>query len=256
MVQDVRFAFRMLVKQPAIALIAIATLALGIGANTAVFSFVNALLLRPLDGVARPDELVQIGRQYPDKSYVSDSSYPDFLDFRAGSTTLSGIAAMTPTAFHLSAAGATERVEGERVSGDYFDVLGVTAAAGRLLSPADDLETAEPVAVISARLWRRRFGGAASIPATTIKLDGHDFTVVGVAGEQFTGVTIGAPRDVWVPLAAAVPAQSDHGHEIHPAPGLLARDVRPARARRDARTGAGGALGHRPASGADVSGHE
>ena len=202
MVQDVRFAFRMLVKQPAIALIAIATLALGIGANTAVFSFVNALLLRPLDGVARPDELVQIGRQYPDKSYVSDSSYPDFLDFRAGSTTLSGIAAMTPTAFHLSAAGATERVEGERVSGDYFDVLGVTAAAGRLLSPADDLETAEPVAVISARLWRRRFGGAANIPATTIKLDGHDFTVVGVAGEQFTGVTIGTPRDVWVPLAA------------------------------------------------------
>ena len=202
MVQDVRFAFRMLVKQPAIALIAIATLALGIGANTAMFSFVNALLLRPLDGVARPDELVQIGRQYPDKSYVSDSSYPDFLDFRAGSTTLGGIAAMTPTSFHLSAAGATERVEGERVSGDYFDVLGATAVAGRLLSPADDLETAEPVAVISTRLWRRRFGGAANISATTIKLDGHDFTVIGVAGEQFTGVTIGAPRDVWVPLAA------------------------------------------------------
>ena len=143
---------------------------------------------------------MQLGRQYPDKSYVSDASYPDFLDFRAGSTTLSGIAAMTPVAFHLSAAGATERVEGERVTGDYFDVLGVTE--GRLLSPADDLPTAEPVAVISARLWRRRFGGSAGISSTTIKLDGHDFAVVGVANEHFTGVSIGTPRDVWVPLAA------------------------------------------------------
>jgi predicted permease len=202
MVQDVRFAFRMLIKQPTIALIAIATLALGIGANTAVFSFVNALLLRPLDGVARPEQLVQIGRQYSDKSYVSDSSYPEFLDFRTGSTTLSGVAAITPTAFHLSAAGTTERVEGERVTGDYFDVLGVTAAQGRLLSPADDLPTAEPVAVISARLWRRRFGGSASVSTATIKLDGHDFTVIGVANEGFTGVSIGTPRDVWVPLAA------------------------------------------------------
>ena len=201
MVQDVRFAFRMLIKQPAIALIAIATLALGIGANTAVFSFVNALLLRPLDGVVRPEQLVQIGRQYQDKSYVSDSSYPEFLDFKAGSTTLSGIAALTPTAFHLTAGGATERVEGERVTGGYFDVLGVTAVEGRLLSAADDLPTAEPVAVISARLWRRRFGGSSVSPAI-IKLDGHDFTVIGVAAEDFTGVSIGTPRDVWVPLAA------------------------------------------------------
>jgi predicted permease len=202
MVQDVRFAFRMLVKQPAIALIAIVTLALGIGANTAVFSFVNALLLRPLGGVAHPEQLVQIGRQYPDKPYVSDSSYPDFVDFRAATTMMTGVAAMTPAAFHLSAGGATERVEGERVSGDYFDVLGVTPAQGRLLSPADDLPSAEPVAVISARLWRRRFDGAANISAKTIKLDGHDFAVIGVTNEQFTGISIGTPRDVWVPLAA------------------------------------------------------
>jgi len=200
MIQDVRFAFRMLVKQPAIALIAIATLALGIGANTAVFSFVNALLLRPLDGVADPGRLAQIGRQYPDKTYVSDSSYPDFLDFRASSKTMSGVVAITPAAFHVSSGGTTERVEGERVSGDYFDVLGVTAAYGRLLSPADDLAGAEPVAVISARLWRRRFGGR-DLGATTMTLDGHQFTVVGVAGEQFSGITIGTPRDVWVPLA-------------------------------------------------------
>ena len=93
-------------------------------------------------------------------------------------------------------------MEGERVSGDYFDVLGVTPAQARLLSPADDLPSAEPVAVISGRLWRRRFDGAADISAKTIKLDGHDFTIVGVTSDQFAGVTIGTPRDVRVPLAA------------------------------------------------------
>src|SRR5215204_4791467 len=201
MVQDVRFAFRMLVKQPAVTLIAIATLALGIGANTAVFSFVNALLLRPLGGVADPERVVQIGRQYSDKAYVSDSSYPDFVDYRATNTVMSGIAVMTPVAFHLSAGGMSDRVEGECVSGEYFEVLGVTPLQGRLISPADDLMTAEPVAVISARLWQRRFGGAADIASRTIRLDGQEFAVIGVASEQFTGIKIGTPRDVWVPIS-------------------------------------------------------
>jgi hypothetical protein len=125
------------------------TLALGIGANTAVFSFVNALLLRPLGGVADPDRLVQIGRQHPDKPYLSDSSYPDFLDYREQNTTLSGLAVVMPSAFHLSARGQTERFEGELVSGDYFSVLGVAAVQGRLIASSDDLDAADPVAVIS-----------------------------------------------------------------------------------------------------------
>jgi predicted permease len=200
MVQDVRFAFRMLIKQPAITLIAIATLALGIGANTAVFSFLNALLLRPLAGVAQPEQLVQIGRQYPDKAYVSDSSYPDFVDYRAN-TVMSGIAVTVPVAFHLGAGGTTERVEGERVSGEYFAVLGVTPLQGRLISPSDDLPNAEAVAVISARLWRRRFGSAPTLASTTITLDGQEFAVIGVANDPFTGTRIGVPRDVWVPIS-------------------------------------------------------
>jgi hypothetical protein len=189
MVQDLRFGVRMLMKTPAFTLIAVLTLALGIGANTAIFSLVNALLLRPLGGVAEPDRLVQVGRQYVDKSYVSDSSYPDYLDYRDANTVMSGLAVISPTAFHLSARSETERVEGELVSGNYFEVLGVTAARGRLITTADD-ETngANEVAVLSFRLWQRRFAGDPGVIGSTIKLDGHEFMIIGVASEQFEGI--------------------------------------------------------------------
>jgi predicted permease len=200
-VQDLRFGVRMLLKTPGFALVAVLTLALGIGANTAIFSFVNALLLRPLSGVAQPGQLVQIGRQYIDKSYPSDSSYPDYLDYRTQNTVMSDLAVVAPTAFHLTAQHDTERVEGERVSSSYFDVLGVTAAEGRLITPADDQNNgADPVAVVSFRLWQRRFAGDARAIGTTIKLDGHDFVLIGVASEQFSGVRIGTPRDIWIPI--------------------------------------------------------
>ena len=120
MIQDLRFGFRMLLKNPGFTLVAILTLALGIGANTAIFSLVNALLLRPLGGVAEPGRLVQVGRQYADKSYLSDSSYPDYLDYREQNTTLSGLALRSPAAFHLSSGQEAERVEGEFVSGNFF----------------------------------------------------------------------------------------------------------------------------------------
>ena len=208
MFQDLRFGVRMLWKNPAFTLVAVLTLALGIGANTAVFSFVNALLLRPLGGVADSGRLVQVGRQYPDKSYLSDSSYPDYRDYREQNTLMSGLAVVSPTAFHLSTGHEAERVEGELVSGSYFEVLGVHAAQGRLISAADEQgSVASPVAVLSYRIWQRRFGGQASVIGETIKLDGHDFTVVGVANEEFEGTKVGTPRDVWAPLLAVV--QSD-----------------------------------------------
>src|SRR5262245_12896579 len=201
MIQDLRFGLRMLLKNPGFTTIAVITLALGIGANTAIFSLVNALLLRPLSGVAEPGRLVQVGRQYADKSYLSDSSYPDYLDYREQNTTLSGLALRSPAAFHLSAGQEAERVEGELISGNFFDVLGVRPAQGRLITPTDEQGTnASQVTVISHRLWRRRFGGEASVIGKTIKLDGHDFTVVGVASEEFEGTEVGARRDVWAPL--------------------------------------------------------
>jgi macrolide transport system ATP-binding/permease protein len=200
-VQDLRFGLRMLVKNPTFTCVAVLTLALGIGANTAVFTFVDALLLRPLGGVTQPDRLIQLGRQYPDKAYLSDSSYPDFLDYRDENAVLSGVAAVAPRAFHLSTRNETERVEGELISSNYFSVLGVTAAHGRLISPADDRANADPVVVLSYSLCNRRFGGNPSVLGTTVTIDGHAFNVIGVANEPFAGIKIGTPRDIWLPLA-------------------------------------------------------
>jgi predicted permease len=199
--QDLRVGLRLLLKNPGFTLTAALTLALGIGVNTALFSMLNALLLRPLGGVAEPERLVQVGRQYPDKNYLSDSSYPDYVDYREQNTVMSGLAVLAPTAFHLSTGPEAERVEGELISGSYFDVLGVRAAHGRLITSADERGfDANLVVVISYRLWQRRFGGAPGIVGQTIRLDGRDFTVVGVASQDFDGTKVGAPRDVWAPL--------------------------------------------------------
>ena len=219
MVQDFRFGVRMLLKTPAFTVVAVLTLALGLGANTAIFGMVNALLLRPLGGVAEPDRLVQLGRQYVDKTYVSDSSYPDYRDYRDANTVMSGLAVVSPTAFHLSARGETERVEGELVSGNYFEVLGVIAAQGRLLSSTDDEDArGQQLAVLSFRLWQRRFGGDPGAIGSRITLDGHDFIIIGVASEQFQGIRIGSPRDIWVPiltLRRTVPAMSARFDQRH-----------------------------------------
>jgi len=202
-VQDLQFGLRMLAKSPTFTCVSVLTLAIGIGANTAVFTIVNALLLRPLDGVAEPDRLVQVGRQFPDKTYLSDSSYPDYVDYRSQNTVLSGLAAIAPRAFHVTARQTTERVEGELVSSNYFDVLGVTAARGRLMAPDDD----RPVSggqdvVLGYRFWQRSLDGDPSIVGETIDVDGYPFTVIGIASESFAGTKIGTPRDVWVPLVS------------------------------------------------------
>jgi predicted permease len=201
LLQDLRYGARMLLKNPGFTLIAVVTLALGIGANTAIFSMINALLLRPLSGVAEPERLVQVGRQYANKSYLSNSSYPDYQDCSHQNTVMSGLALRLPTAFHLSTGQEAERVEGEWVSGNFFDTLGVKPALGRLITPADEQGDSQ-VAAISFRLWQRRFDGDPGVIGKTIKLDGHDFIVAGVAGEGFDGTKVGERRDVWAPLLA------------------------------------------------------
>jgi predicted permease len=208
--QDIRYAARRLAKSYAWTALAVLALAAGIGANTAIFSLINAVLLRPPAGIEAPDQLVAFERLQDGTSYDS-FSYPDYRDFRDRSQSFSGLAAHVGTP--LSFAGhTTERLRGDVVTGNYFSVLGAQPALGRLLQPEDDQNVgAHPVAVISHGFWRRAFGSDPSVVGQAIKLNGNDFTVVGVAGEGFAGTTTGVLFDVWLPMAMqpqAIPRMS------------------------------------------------
>jgi predicted permease len=189
-----------LVKQPGFTLIAVTTLALGIGANTTIFSFTNALLLRSIAGVADQGKLVMIGRTMNGSGFDT-FSWPNYADLRDQNKTLAGLAAYYSTAMHLSTAGEADRVRGAAATGSYFSVLGVGAQLGRTLLMEDEAAPgASPVAVISDSLWRRRFDADPEIVGKTMLLNNHQYTIVGVAAESFAGTRIGDTLDVWVPV--------------------------------------------------------
>jgi predicted permease len=202
MIQDLRFGVRMLLKHKGFTLIAILTLALGIGANTAIFSVANAMLLQPLP-IKNADRLVIVNvyGSYP------GFSYPDYLELRKQSNAVVDLFGSSPVELLLGASGSeamvdseAEELRGMLVTGTYFSALGGKAALGRTLTLQDDQVGAPaPVAVLSHRFWQRRFGAAPDIVGQTILLNGRGFTVVGVAEENFTGVRRTAP-DLWVPL--------------------------------------------------------
>ncbi|HEX8138460.1 MAG TPA: ABC transporter permease [Pyrinomonadaceae bacterium] len=197
--QDARFGLRRMLKTPAFSIIAILSLALGIGANTAIFSLVNTILLRPLP-VAYPEQLISI---YPvaQGESVQAFSYPDYKDFRDRNEVLSGIYVQRFAPLSLSHDGNNERIWGYLVSGNYFDVLGVKASRGRTFSPEEDrTPLSHPVAVVSHGCWQRRFGSDPSLVGRNIILNGHSFTVVGVAPEGFNGTEIAYTPEVWVPM--------------------------------------------------------
>jgi putative ABC transport system permease protein len=199
--QDLRYGARMLLKKPGFTLIAVLTLALGIGANTAIFSLIDALLLRPLPGVEDPERLVMVYTSDFSSGRYSSSSYPDYKDFRDQNHILSGLAAFTNSAMHLSTGGESERVRGGLVTGNYFSVLGVKATMGRTLLPEDDQSLgAHPVAVLSHDLWQRRFGGDQSVVGKSVSLNGYTFTIIGVAPEGFRGTGLQTVLELWVPI--------------------------------------------------------
>jgi predicted permease len=209
--QDLRYGARMLMKNPGFTLIAAMTLSLGIGANTAVFSFINPLLFKPLRGVTDPERLAQVVRTYEGRGF-SEFSYPDYLDYRDHNTVMSGLAVKAGDAFNLNDGREAERVEGERVSGNFFDVLGAKPAHGRLLTPADDSEGGgNMVVVISHGLWRRRFNADPDVIGKTIKLNGDVYTVVGVADKVFEGIKAGWKMDLWVPITTLGQMLSERG---------------------------------------------
>jgi putative ABC transport system permease protein len=200
--QDLRYGARMLVKSKGVTIIAVLSLAAGIGANTLIFSIVNAILLRPRP-VAQPDRIVEL--------YVSDheslyrpASYPSYLDFRERNEVFTGLAAYRVELFKLGSGEHIEGIVGETVSGNYFDVLGVRPFKGRAFLPEEDRTPgAHPVAVISHSLWLRRFNADPEVIGKTITLNNVAFTIIGIAPPEYTGMWRGLAIDVWAPAMMA-----------------------------------------------------
>jgi predicted permease len=193
--QDVRYAARLLRKQPGFTAAAVVTLALGIGANTALFSLVNATLFQRLP-VADGERLV-----YANRGTGGVFAYPLYASLRDHNRVLDGFAGWGGIVASLNTGDSAELVSGFIVTGNFFDVLGVRAAHGRLLSPADDVTPgAHPVAVVSYDFWQTRFAGRPDVVGTNIRLNGHAFTIVGVAPPGFSGPRLGVSRNVYVPM--------------------------------------------------------
>ena len=189
---DLRFGFRLLIRNRGFTFAAAFTMALGIGANTAVFSIVNALLLRPLPGIADPSRLVSLYRLQNGEVF-DNLGYPDYDDYYRESRTLE-LVAHAPAILSFSH-GVAERLSGDLVTDNYFPTLGVQPQEGRLLGPKDDAS-----AVISYGLWQRQFGGDPAAVGSKIEIFGSPFTIVGVAEKNFRGTVLSFPFDLWIPL--------------------------------------------------------
>jgi len=205
--QDIRFGARMLAKHPGFTAIAVLTLALGIGANTAIFSLVKQVLLARLP-VQNPNELVILRSPGPVRGYLwSDGddaqsfSYPMYKGLRDANTVFSGMLARFAIPASIASRGQTERGGGELVSGNYFEVLGVQPALGRLFTLDDDkVPGAQPVVVLSHAYWTRRFGGDPGVLNQSLLVNNTELTIVGVAQAGFTGIQVGQSADIFVPL--------------------------------------------------------
>ncbi|HEV2386210.1 MAG TPA: ABC transporter permease [Candidatus Acidoferrales bacterium] len=202
LLQDVKYGLRLLGRSPAFAAVAVLTLALGIGANTAIFSLLDALFLMPLP-VPNASQLVDVYKTRNGRGY-GELSYPDYVFYRDRSDAFSALAAEYPTApINLVISGESQELNGSVVSQNYFHVLELSPFLGRFFVREEDQAPGRnPVAVISYALWQRRFGGDAGILGKTVQLNGTVFTIVGVAPKGFQGAILGLPAtDVWIPAA-------------------------------------------------------
>jgi predicted permease len=232
--QDIRYGLRMLRKSPGFTVVAVLTLALGIGANTAIFSLIDGVMLRSLP-VRDPSQLVIL--QWTARRHFINGEYSSFSD--CGETAIGGassgcsfalpiferireqtkafsgvLACAGPAALDLSGNGPASIVRGEIVSGEYFSVLGVNAALGRTLGPGDDLPSASPVVVLSYAYWKSAFGGSPSVFGRTILLNNVPFTIVGVAEPSFTNLSPGKMQDLWMTIATVPRLGIDWGSKI------------------------------------------
>ena len=207
--QELRYGARRLKLSPAFTAVVVATLALGIGANTAIFSVVNAVLLRPLPYRA-PDRLVTIEHFYPSLNALqAPVSVAGFVDYRDKLTSFEGMAVQSGLGANLTGHGDPERIQGSRVTGAFFSTLGVSAARGRTIVPGEDVQGKDQVVVLSDALWHRLFAGDPSAIGKTLQLNGRSYDIVGIMPPGFRDF-FGRTAELWVPLAFT-PAQLSGG---------------------------------------------
>jgi predicted permease len=203
LLQDIRFGFRQLMKQPGFAALAIISMALGIGANTSIFSLVDTALLRPL-AAKEPSQLVELYGTLHNGADWSLQSYPNYKDYRDRNTVFSGLFVYRVVVSSLTVNNSSQRVWGYLVSGNYFDVLGVKPMLGRAFLPEEDqTPDSHPVAVISYNCWQHRFGGDPAIVGKTVEFNSRPFTVIGVAPKGFIGTEVAYDPEMFIPIMMA-----------------------------------------------------
>jgi putative ABC transport system permease protein len=212
LVQDVRYALRMIVKSPGTTAIALLTIGIATGANATVFGFVSALLLRPAPGVADPGSLISIYTSDYSSGPYGSSSYPDYLSLKSDVPAFAQIAAQLDDSGVVQVDNTVARVPVASVTGEYFALLGVGPALGRLLTPADTAASAPPVVVIGHGFWSRSLAANPSIVGTPLTSNGQTFTIVGVLAEGFGGLDLGQAVEVWRPLIAPPAAPGERGN--------------------------------------------
>ncbi len=208
MLRDLRYATRSLRKSPGFTTVAILTLALGIGANTAIFSVLEGVVLAPLP-YDQPNRLVVVALYNRTLKYATLLSYPDFLDWQRSSRSFDQIAAFLEQGFDLSSPGTPVHIDGKEVSSNFFGTLGVKLALGRELTPEEDQRGGAPSVVVSNRLWQERFAGNRTALGKSITLDGVDYTIVGVLppGFRFERQEVDVYTSIWaqqIPCTAMI----------------------------------------------------
>lgn len=210
--QDIRYGIRVLLKNPSFTAVAVLSLVFGIGANTAIFSLIDKMLLQPLP-VERPEQLVILS---PNNQFGINNvfNYPLYKDYRDQNEVFEDLIAYSEIPLSLSGEGQPERVYGLIVTGNYFSTLGAKPSVGRAFLPEEDQTPgSHPVAVVSHRLWQRRFGGDPNLAGKTINLNGYGFTVIGIAPAEFSGTTRGFTPDIYVPMMMLAQATGRQGLE-------------------------------------------
>ncbi|HUG10388.1 MAG TPA: ABC transporter permease [Opitutaceae bacterium] len=199
MIADLRLALRLLIKSPGFTVVAVLTLGLGIGSNTAIFSVVNGVLLRPL-ALHEPDRIVRLLESQPPQFPTFSIAPPNFVDWKKTSASFESLAAYRGQSYNLTGEGEPMRLVGLRVTAEHFTVFGVAPLQGRDFLPEEDTPAGGQVAILSHVFWQRQFGGAPDTLGRSIELNGNPHTIIGIMPQDFSGATV-TPIDLWTPMA-------------------------------------------------------